>query len=339
MPVLSVKAVSELVTSGALDGRVVAVAGYVHYTVMFCSTVWLPTFLGMNCDHPVLLEHDDLDRPGPGFRIAFTPEASGGQLAPRTDTLHNGGYPVVLIGHGADIRSYQCQAGEGVAECADIFAVDRVAWLDGHVVGLIPGSLDPSPSWIPTEVDERGAIALSASPSAYGALGQFDPRLNGMSGGTAWFARYVTGTPGADGAFSSDERVYDDATHTLLKTLPTSAPADYAPSHVNVFPDYAPEVLPFVDGDRVRVDVTADGAPVASDRVDWKTNGPIVVAPGSYSLDVYLVNQPSTSEPVSEDVGYPHCATDVSVEANGFASIDAAFGEDACAVTDHQGEL
>ena len=333
MPVLSTRRAHELVTSGALAGRVAAIEGYVNYPVWLdCPLLRSGAFLIENCMPPELTEFSDIDHAGASITIAFGPEASGAQLTPRSDTKTNGGYPVVVIGHTGDIRSAQCQAAAAPI-CASRFVVDRVAWLDGHDVDLIPASLEPAPSWIPDDASQSaGEIALSSAPSAAGSLGQFDPRLNGMTGATTWFMRYAVGAADASGTFASEERVYDDTSRSQLMALPASPPSNYQTGRIDVLSDFSADVPSSVsDGAQVRVDVTSGDSDVTSDRAAMLVGGPIVVEPGSYNLDVYLVDHISSFNPALVDIGYPHCAADVTVLPGGFASITATFNQDTCA--------
>ena len=68
MPVLGTNRALQIINSGALDGRVAAVAGYVNYPVWLdCSPVFLAAFLAQNCMPPELTEFTDIDHAGAGY--------------------------------------------------------------------------------------------------------------------------------------------------------------------------------------------------------------------------------------------------------------------------------
>ena len=92
MPVQTVAAAATVIDSGRLDGREMAVAGYVYWPNNWCSTVFYPGFLETNCDDPELLgapsdnnaPYLHLVRAGrPGTTSRATTDGKGGSRASR----------------------------------------------------------------------------------------------------------------------------------------------------------------------------------------------------------------------------------------------------------------
>jgi hypothetical protein len=208
LPVVTIARAHELIAAGRLDGRDVAVAGYwVQGPGLPCPRpTYEPTDLEylLGCDVSVFSSVafevwtpsagggvDCCNRPPAGavtLKAFGGPEASG--WGERTDQSQ-----VVLIGHVADPRSLNCQPANR-ADCASVFVVDRVAWVDGRLVELRPTWRDPARGMVAEEVvalvGPAGHVLGVAAIEARLAP-TIDPRFEGLGDGTVWIVRAIGG--------------------------------------------------------------------------------------------------------------------------------------------------
>src|SRR5262249_14705909 len=128
-----------------LDGRVVAVAGYFDTFSPRCppSMRYLgplehdcaPTSFADAAADAQLCSNGACRGPrGVNLQPFLMPETAG------TSSMSSGSdserpVALVLIGHAADLRQWQCTPATQ-ERCADAFVVDRVAWSAGHDVPL-----------------------------------------------------------------------------------------------------------------------------------------------------------------------------------------------------------
>lgn len=228
MPVVTLARALDLVSARRIDGRDVAVSGYwVQGPGLPCPRpIYEPTDLEslLGCDVSVLSSvsfevwtssagggMSCCNRPPHGavtLRAFGGPEASG--WGERRDQSR-----VVLIGHVADLRSLNCQPANRT-DCASIFVVDRLAWVDGRLVELHSTWRDSLSGMAPEEVvalvapagEVLGVAAIEARLAP-----AIDPRFEGLGDGTVWIVRAIAGSDddAADSTRDVDVWLVDDS--------------------------------------------------------------------------------------------------------------------------------
>ena len=303
LPVLSVGQLVDLIASGRVDGRAIAVGGYWADPGPVPCPYRPDEGFGNDCGLRVLMETDQKlgsstgngsswGAPEPPFIRPYTMETTG--LTSVTVDMSNGdpfvrpARRVVVIGHVGDPRAYGCTLTT-VDDCRHRFVVDRVTWVDGKDVDLT-AQFDPyvvRPTM--TEADAIAAVE-SASPAGSPPLvvlgttaaeaARVDPRIRVGVDGAVWIGQSLVGDPDADGTSTITETVVDDATGAVLQKRPLAVDPGYAPAVLTLVDDHGGEGNP--DTGFVAVDLP-DGTPLLTGSA-----GSFVVDAGDYSLRAWL---------------------------------------------------
>jgi len=259
LPVISVAHAVELLGSGRLDGRAVAVAGYYDEVALPCP---MPgRYIGPLEDWCRMVAFTDT-RAGAqlcrsdGTNGMSCGEPSGANLAPFFMTETSGdasswltagatGEPaaLVLIGHAGDARQWQCAAATQAA-CASAFVVDRVAWAAGHdVAPAAPqtGSQQSGKPIVPRMTLAQVAATiglgdelLTGAAFAAGDVAAVDPRWDLAGDKVVWLVRSLVAATGSTTDETRTETVWlvDDATGKVIDSHPLQVAADYRPARL-----------------------------------------------------------------------------------------------------------
>ena len=259
LPVISVANADELLRSGKLDGRAVAVAGY--YDAFSPSCPFPGRYIGPLegwCDFVAFTDTRASARlcEPQGDNGVSCSGPSGTTLAPffMSDTsgdarswLTGGGSgepaALVLIGHAGDARQWQCTASTR-AECATAFVVDRIAWAEGHDVPPIApptGDQYSGRTITPRMTLAQVAAALGlgddlATGAAFraGDIATVDPRWNFAGDNVVWLVRSLGQAVESDARETKPEMVWllDDATGRIIDSHRLQLEADYQPARL-----------------------------------------------------------------------------------------------------------
>jgi hypothetical protein len=225
---------------------------------------------------------------------------------------------VVVIGHAGDPRLWQCRPQDRDG-CGDIFVVDRIVWVEGVDAPLKTGFSEVAAS---LTLDEAVA-ATGADPAQVLSVlalrgedvGTIDPRLSGGDASVVWVIRFA-GTPDEFGTADATTYLVDDASATVLSSVPLQVDAHYAPALLTI-------------------DVGDDRTPAGG---EWGyanysiigPNGPIsrgnsaamALDPGTYTLRGNITGDITPPPP-----GLP-CETQVELAANDDVWWRVAFAQD-----------
>ena len=325
LPVISVADADELLGSGKLDGRAIAVAGYFDQVVPSCPYPW--RYIGPLESWCAFTAFTDMRATAQlcqpyGSNGMSCRQPSGTYLAPFFMSETSGNVPVlsgtepvalVLIGHAGDARQWQCTP-QTQAECANAFVVDRIAWAEGHdVPPTAPqtGGQQSGAAIKPRMTLDQIAAAigigddlLTGAPFRAGDIASIDPRWNFAGDDIVWLVRSLAQAAGSGVERTRPEMVWlvDDATGRVIDSHPLKLEADYQPARlwqmatVHGVDCCAGNLAAFY-----RV-VSGDGTVVYEGRVlggsrgerDSTTygggygSGPLVLAAGGYSVTAWL---------------------------------------------------
>ena len=357
MPVLTVKQAKRLLDGGELDGRAVAIAGYLGiYPPASCypnspSSPVQPYGCRMqvltDARADAVLCHDKpngvtschFPSSGAPYLVpVLVPETSGRgvESAPLWQPVR-----VVMIGHAGDPRRLQCPPDEKDA-CAQAFVVDRVVWAAGRDVPLTSVTssdpADPAPRMGVDQVvadlgvsdDALSAIAVRASE-----VSTIEPRWNLVGDDLVWVVRSLDVDVGNSSAITltrgEKSWLVDDATGQLLESLQLDVPADYVGARLwqramvdfeccnSSLPD------PFYE-------VSANGAQIhAASRLSCAVSytatcgwgePPLVLEPGTYTVREWMavVGDDGTVGPPTNE-----CSTQVTLSASDDLMLPAEF--------------
>jgi hypothetical protein len=209
LPVISVGDLNRLIASGAMNGRVAAVAGYWESSIVpSCPAPgrWMSPLEGY-CEFDLFS-----DTPYQSATCE-SGNCNGGFAPPRAETIkalaidNNENYtrvrsaddghyfdprPLVLIGHAADPRWLQCQS-DVQRQCEAAFVIDTVAWAEGNPLDLSlqddPNAPKPRMS-IPDVVAAAGGTNLvSVALTNANDVNTIDPRIHVTGDNLAWVVR------------------------------------------------------------------------------------------------------------------------------------------------------
>ena len=256
LPVLSVAGADELLRSGRLDGRAVAVAGYYDAMSLPCpypgryvgpledwcrmvaftdtragAQLCVGSGNGMSCGQPS----------GTNLAPWFVPETSGDALS-----LLNGGATgepaaLVVVGHAGDARQWQCTAAAQAA-CAGALVVDRIAWANGRDVP--PTAPQPGDQQVGKAITPRMTLAqvgaaaglgdelLTAAALVRRDVATVDPRWNLAGDGVVWLVRSLAPTAGSSETRPETVWLVDDATGQVIDSHPLQLAADFRPARL-----------------------------------------------------------------------------------------------------------
>ncbi len=325
LPVISVADADELLGSGELDGRAIAVAGYFDQVVPPCPypgryigpfeswcrfVAFTDTLAGARLCQPLGTNGGSCSLPTGTYLAPFLMSETSGNVPGLSGTEP---VALVLIGHAGDARQWQCTAGTQ-AECATAFVVDRIAWADGHDVPVAaPQTGDQQSGAVITSrmtlVQVTAAIGLgddllTGAPFRAGDIATVDPRWNFARDDVVWFVRSLAQAAGSGVERTRPEMVWlvDDATGRIIDSHLLQLDVGYQPARlwqmatVHGVDCCAGNLAAFY-----RV-VSADGTVVYEGRVlggsrgepDSTTygggygSGPLVLPAGGYSVTAWL---------------------------------------------------
>ena len=263
LPVISVANADELLRSGKLDGRAVAVAGY--YDAFSPSCPFPGRYIGPLegwCDFVAFTDtrasarlcepqgDNGVSCSGPsGTTLApfFMSDTSGEARSFLTAGAIGGasGQPaaLVLIGHAGDARQWQCTASTR-AQCASAFVVDRIAWAEGHDVP--PAAPSTGDQYSGRTITPRMTLAqvaaalglgdelLTGAAFRAGDVATIDPRWNFAGDKIVWLVRSLGSAkaPGAQETRSQVVWLLDDATGTIIDSHSLKLDAGYQPAQL-----------------------------------------------------------------------------------------------------------
>ncbi len=242
LPVYTVAGIRQLAARGALDGRFAAVAGYWAQYAYPCPYTPHQAPLSGFCyggefgDTPESVGVAG----GPDGRAPLTvTETSWGNVL-----WHITGGPagpsaqVALIVHAGDARSWQCDPAQR-QECASRLVIDRVAWANDEELGLDQPDPNGPPGNLQMTLDEviaaaagQGDTAVLAYPIDAGSLNDVDPRFIGQGEHNVWYVRLISGPADADGIAPGKDVLVDDATGTVVTTMPLAVDPGYQPARI-----------------------------------------------------------------------------------------------------------
>ena len=260
LPVISVASADELLRSGKLDGRAVAVVGYYDQFTPSCpypgryvgplegwcrfvaftdsrATAQLcqpEGSNGMSCSQPS----------GTNLAPFFMTETSGNAWSWLTGGATGKTAALVLVGHAGDARQWQCTAATQ-AECASAFVVDRIAWAEGQ--GLPPtapetGGQDSGKVITPRMTLGQVAAAvglgddlLTGAPFRRADIATIDPRWNFAGDDIVWLVRSLVPAAQSGAGETRPENVWlvDDANGRVIDSHPLMLDPNYLPARLS----------------------------------------------------------------------------------------------------------
>jgi hypothetical protein len=300
LQVRSVADAVDLVQSGAIDGKAMAVAG--HYDTFSPSCPYPGRYIGPLetwCSFVAFADAPaDAQLCSPmGANGISCHQPSGVHLDPLflAETAGNGsswllggatGRPaaVVLIGHVGDPRQWQCTA-ETHDACATAFVVDRLAWAAGQEVPLEAPETGDQQSGRPitprltlpevAAVVGPGETLLAGAAFQAGVIATVDPRWNLAGDGVVWLVRSIAQSAPSNPGDLQPETVWlvDDATGKVIDSQPLMSDPGFRPARlwsvatVRGLECCAGDVSPFVSVE------SADGSVLYEGRVPGGASG------------------------------------------------------------------
>jgi hypothetical protein len=253
---------------------------------------------------------------------------------------------LVVIGHAADARQWQCTAATK-AECASAFVVDRVVWADGHDVP--PAAAETGDQQTGKVITARMTLAqvvaaarlgddvLTAAAFRKGDIATIDPRWNLAGNDIVWLVRSLGQGARSGAGETRPETVWlvDDATGKVIDSHPLQLDASYQPARLwQIVTAHGVEcclgdVLAFYrvasgDGTVVYEGMVPGGSSGGTDSTTFGGSygsGPLVLPPGRYSITAWLT-------PHSGGVAGVHrgaCSTQVSLRPLDDVALNADF--------------
>lgn len=293
LPVYTVAGINQLAVSGALDGRFAAVAGYWQQYALPCPYMAHQPPLSGFCnggkfgDTPGSVEvAGGIDGGAP---LAVTETSAGNVLWQIPGGPVGPSSQVALVVHAADARSWQCDPAQR-AECASRLAIDRVAWAGGEELAMDQPDPNTAPADLHLTLDQviaaaavPGETVVLAYPLDAGSLNEVDPRFTGQGQGNLWYVRLISGAPDADGVAPGKDVLIDDATGTVVTTMPLSVDPAYSPARLVLDQNgYSGS-----GAARPRYEVSVDGRIVANNWLD-SSSTPLALEVGAYDVRAYL---------------------------------------------------
>ncbi len=266
LPTHTVSQAIDLIASGSVDGRAIAVAGYWDPgPLLSCPAIpgtYITTLQGY-CNGAVLTETEQhlrysksdslggeygtLPRTGPllDTHVLETPIWSvlehAADAAPSVPGPDPGEQlmtevPVVLVGHTGDPRIWACPAGAVRSTCRTTFVIDRVAWLDGQALGV---QLEEAQGRQLTSADVEEQVAallpdsghvLSIQSADPTDADDIEPRLAPDPDHAVWITRSIAGDVDANGTSPIQEIIIDDHDGSVVTQQPLASAPGYAPA-------------------------------------------------------------------------------------------------------------
>jgi hypothetical protein len=349
MPVVSVSEAVDLLSSGRLDGRAVAVAGYWSAFQPPCPPPNRPFGALEGFCHFIAFTSQKLESvtcctfnfpAGVSSLAPFPVEETSGYeaLQPGGSTpLESGGStPLVLIGHAGDPRLWFCPP-ESRESCRRAFVLDRVAWADGHELPVELAGWRGTPRELAADdlatILPPGSQMLSAVVVPLGDAATIDPRLRSAGNNSSFWVVHAIGPQAAasnsEPTRSVDVYVIHDLTRQLLSTTNLAMDAGYQPARFSVDVRVAGLGM---DGDYAAMySVGLPGGPTFERRIGgsmsharpWITFGPDypdILEPGTYTVRAWITGVPTP--------GLHECSTQVVLNSLDDVAIEASFARD-----------
>lgn len=274
MPPLAPLEARDLLTSGALDGRFVAIEGWWSRTAVPCPSSAYGSLLDQSCDFTSLNEEplagEEILSGLPALHPVVAPEvAHGADLLGSFEPVY-----VVVIAHAGDARSALCppQVRQG---CRRTLVIDDVAWANGDWVRSILHGFG-EPGWYVNRVESTGE-----------KIGEVDPRFAGLVAGPVRLARYAIGPTAEDG--TQEGLVWLESTagtsFELVAEEPLALPDDYEPGRIR-FDAIASELT----GVSAQFEILSAGRVFATGEMD-ESMTPVVIEQGDYVIRAYLSDE------------------------------------------------
>lgn len=275
LPVLTVGEASRMLINGELDGRVAAVGGYWAWNVVACPAPDWMVELDEPCEF-VTLTDEVLQPVEPPFNLSIFSQRVG-QLVPIVvpDSSGADGFfslpratPVVIVGHSADARMWQCDA-ERREFCSQRFVVDSLAWVEDRDIA----SVDVSN--VAMDAVGAGEILLSATATDAAGVHTIDPRIGVPVGTRTWLLRLAS-PAASDGSAAGLIRVVEAESGAILGELPMAVAPDFLPGRLL----YAASTNPADPDGQVWHAAVADGKQLSAGPIG-SPSSPIVVSSGA----------------------------------------------------------
>ena len=259
LSVISVADAVDLLQSGKLDGRAVAVAGYIDQFNPSCPypgryigplenwchfVAFTDTRASAQLCQPEGANGVTCRQPsGTNLAPYFTSETSGSAWSWPTGGATGEPAALVLIGHAGDARQWLCTPATQ-AQCAGAFVVDRIAWAEGHnVPPAAPESADQHTGKAITPRMTLGQVAaaiglgddlLTGAAFRAGDIASVDPRWNRAGDNILWLVRSLgrAAESGADEIRPETVWLVDDATGRVIDSHALKLAPDYQPARL-----------------------------------------------------------------------------------------------------------
>jgi hypothetical protein len=338
MPVVSLAEAKTLLNEGRLDGRAVAVKGY-WINAMVSKPVFSSVgYVGQVCTDRGNGQsecHGGSAPPGAETLSPVLVDDTAAQYKIWSRELYEhfpDGYPVVLVGHANDPRSWQCPA-DTRAQCRRQFMVDRVAWFVGREIALTTPEGEVTPASPSMSMDEiRTAVGsddlLTAWVGVASGAPAIDPRFHRVRSDVTWIVRSLRPDDViTDPTRAVDVWLVDDATGGVQGPVALDMPVDYQPGRFR--PQAVLTGRSLDDGAYFMIE-TKDGLPVQELFLDFwqepdgrrllRADMTAVLEPGTY---VVRASQTSFDVP---SVEHPdECTTEFDLDALEDLRLEAAF--------------
>ena len=361
MPVLSVGQALDLLHSGGLNGRVVAVAGYFAEVQPPCPYPgrqlgplenWcrIAAFTDVEADARMCTPNGSNGElcsapSGPSLAPFFMSETSGVEATQpfsQRDPI-----PLVVIGHAGDPRQWQCMVDKQ-SGCASAFVVDRIAWASGQDVPVtapqtghqISGAII-SPRMtldgVVAALHPAGEVLTGAAFDA-GDTATVDPRFNLAGDALVWVVRSLQPSGDAAGPTRGvTVSLVDDASGAVLGTNDLAMAADYQPARLwiqAVAPfECCPGDQPFpffsvMSGSQTLHEGIVDGTASGAGRLtQYAPRTPVVLDAGEYNVTAWLSALPLQGAGPSPSPSKP-CLAEVVLRPALDAHLQATFAKD-----------
>ena len=326
MPVISVAQAGALASAGNLDGKFAAVGGYWMQYALPCPFMPHQAVVNGYCsggqfaDTPQAAQNPS--GIGPGSAPIAAPETLHGDLLWSSGGTGPSPFPVVLIVHAGDSRSWQCRV-EDRDVCQRQMIIDDVAWVNGSATepSLPGGDISPKLSL----ADIEGMVAKSeqlvtAYPLHATQLNDVDPRFLGQSSGVVWYLRVVKTPSGSDGLNDGVVRLVSDDSSAVTDELPLVVSSNYAPARLIL--DADPGTLDSQNS-YVQYSITMGAVMLSKGQLGMAT-APLALEAGTYGLHAFLAD--SNGQPVAG----PKCDLPITVGAATNVAYLATFSGSKC---------
>jgi hypothetical protein len=293
----------ELASTGALNGRFAAVAGYWNQFALPCPFMPHEAAISGFCSGGAFADSKD----------AVATYNGSGQTAPvvmpeteNADELQaattNGPAAVVLIVHDKDARYLQC-APQSQSACAQSVVIDLVAWLNGSDTQLTAPA---------DQLTSMGEELITAFQLPTTAMNDVDPRFIGQGGGQVWYARTTLAVLDSNGTAGGTVRVVSVPTSTVVDERALAVSDQYVPGRVVLD---ASQPSNSTGSSSPQYGVSEDGVEVLNGPLGMQTP-PITLYAGPYTMTASL--------------GKTTCTDKVAITASRDVSFSAAFTQNSC---------